>query len=57
MIETSRLTLGGNVRATLHDEGEIITSFDDIHDVWDSLKIGGDDLETVLLRSYITALN
>ena len=49
--------MGGNVRATLHDEGEIITSFDDIHDVWDSLKIGGDDLETVLLRSYITALN
>lgn len=50
--------IGWQCESDTHDEPVVvIASFDDIHDVWDNLSIEGDTLETVLLRSYITALN
>lgn len=39
-----------------HEEGDVIASFDDEHDIWDNLKIGGHSLEEVLRRSYIIGL-
>ena len=39
------------------DEGEVIASFDDEHDIWDNLRINGKTLEEVLERSYIMAIN
>ena len=40
-----------------HDDGEVIASFDDEHDIWDNLRIDGKSLEEVLRRSFITGLN
>ena len=40
-----------------HDNGKVIASFDDEHDIWDNLKIDGKSLEEVLSRSFITGLN
>ena len=49
--------IGWQCESDTHDEGEIIATFDDVHCIWDNLKINGESFETVLLRSYITALN
>lgn len=49
--------IGWQCESDTHDDGIIISSFEDVRDIWDNLRIKGDCLETVLLRSYITALN
>lgn len=40
-----------------HDDGEVVCSFDDEHDLWDGIKIDGKSLEEVLERSYIITIN
>ena len=49
--------LGYQCEVDTHDDGEVIASFDDEHDIWDNLRIHGKTLEEVLERSYIMALN
>ena len=49
--------LGYQCEVDVHDDGEVIASFEDEHDIWDSLRIHGKTLEEVLERSYIIALN
>lgn len=49
--------IGWQCEVDTHDDGEIIASFDDEHDIWDNLRINRKTLEEVLERSYIMALN
>ena len=49
--------LGYQCEVDVHDDGEVIASFEDEHDIWDNLRIHGKTLEEVLERSYIIALN
>ena len=49
--------IGWQCDGDTHHDGKVIASFDDEHDIWDNLKIGGNSLEDVLARSYIIALN
>lgn len=41
----------------LHEEDQLIATFDEISEVWDNLKIDGKDFEEVITHSYIVALN
>lgn len=49
--------IGWQCQADTHLDGEVIASFDDEHQIWDNLRIGGKSLEEVISRSYIMALN
>lgn len=49
--------IGWQCDADTHSPGRVIASFDDEHDIWDRLRIHGKNLEQVLERSYIMALN
>lgn len=49
--------IGWQCESDTHDTDEVIATFDDVREIWDNLKIADASLETVLLRSYITALN
>jgi len=49
--------IGWQCESDTHDVGEVIATFDDVRSIWDDLKIKNEPFETVLLRSYITALN
>lgn len=49
--------IGWQCKADTHADGQVIASFDDEHDIWDNLRIDGKNLEEVLSRSYIMALN
>lgn len=46
----SKKYIGCQCDANTHDDGEVIASFDDEHDIWDNLKINGKSLEEVLHR-------
>lgn len=54
--DRSKKYIGCQCDANTHDDGEVIASFDDEHDIWDNLKIGGKSLEEVLHRSFIMTL-
>lgn len=49
--------IGWQCKVNTHDDGIVIASFDDEHDIWDNLRINGKSLEEVIARSYIMALN
>ena len=53
----SEMFVGWQCEVDTHDDGEVIASFDDEHDIWDNLRINGKTLEEVLERSYIMAIN
>ena len=55
--DRSEKHLGYQCEVDVHDEGEVIASFDDVNDIWDNLRINGKTLEEVLERSYIMAIN
>jgi len=48
--------IGWQCDGDTHADGEVIASFDDVHDIWNNLKINGHSLEEVLARSYIVYL-
>lgn len=48
--------IGWQCECDTHDDGEVVASFDDEHDIWDNLKIDGHSLEEVLARSYIITM-
>lgn len=54
--DRSEQFLGWQCRADTHDDGEVVASFDDEHDIWAGLRIDGKTLEEVLRRSYIMGL-
>ena len=49
--------IGWQCECDLHEEDQLIATFDDISEVWDNLKIDGKDFEEVITHSYIVALN
>lgn len=49
--------IGWQCECDLHEEDQLIATFDDISEVWDNLKIDGKDFEEVINHSYIVALN
>lgn len=49
--------IGWQCECDLHEEDQLIATFDDITEVWDNLKIDGKDFEEVITHSYIVALN
>ena len=55
--DRSEKFVGWQCEVDTHDDGEVIASFDDEHDIWDNLRINGKTLEEVLERSYIMAIN
>ena len=55
--DRSEKYIGWQCEVDVHDEGEVIASFDDVNDIWDNLRINGKTLEEVLERSYIMAIN
>lgn len=38
------------------DDGQVIASFDDVHQIWDNLQIDNTPFEDVIRRSFITSL-
>jgi hypothetical protein len=48
--------IGWQCDGDTHNDGEVLASFDDEHDIWDNIKIDGKSLEEVLRRSYIIYL-
>lgn len=48
--------IGWQCDGDTHNDGEVLASFDDEHDIWDNIKIDGKSLEEVLRRSYIITL-
>ena len=55
--DRSEKHLGYQCEVDVHDDGEVIASFDDENDIWDNLRINGKTLEEVLECSYIMAIN
>lgn len=49
--------IGWQCDGDTHEDGKVIASFDDEHEIWYNLKIDGRSLEEVIARSYIIALN
>ena len=48
--------IGWQCDGDTHNDGEVLASFDDEHNIWDNIKIDGKSLEEVLRRSYIITL-
>lgn len=55
--DRTEMYIGWQCKADTHADGQVIASFNDEHDIWDNLRIGGKNLEEVLSRSYIMTLN
>lgn len=54
--DRSEKYIGWQCDGDTHEKGEVLYSFDNENDIWDTVKIDGKSLEEVLERSYIVYL-